>query len=44
VTAIRCQCVETPELTVRDESSWRSGQGRDAKREEIKGFTARGLE
>jgi hypothetical protein len=46
VTAIRCQWIEAPELTlcVRHESSWRSGQGRDATREEIKGFTAKALE
>jgi hypothetical protein len=46
VTAIRCQWVETPELTVcvRDEGSWRSGQGRAATRQEIKGFTAKALE
>ncbi len=46
VTAICCQWVETPELTVcvRDEGSWRSGQGREATREEIKGFTAKALE
>ena len=46
VTAIRCQWVETPELTVcvRDENSWRSGQGRDATREEIKSYTAKALE
>jgi hypothetical protein len=46
VTAIRCQWVETPELTVcvRDEGSWRSAQGRGATREEIKSFTAKALE
>jgi len=46
VTAIRCSWVEAPELTVcvRDEGSWRSGQGRDATCEEIKSFTARALE
>jgi hypothetical protein len=46
VTAIRCQWIEAPELSlcVRDEGSWRSGQGRDATREEIKGFCAKALE
>jgi len=46
VTAIRCQWVEAPQLTVcvRDEGSWRSGQGRAATREEIKGFSAKALE
>ena len=46
VTAIRCLWVEVPELTVcvRNEGSWRSGQGRDATREEIKSFTAKALE
>jgi hypothetical protein len=46
VTAIRCLWVDTPELTVcvRDERSWRSGQGRDATRDEIKNFTAKALE
>jgi hypothetical protein len=46
VTAIRCLWAEAPELTVcvRDEGSWRSGQGRDATSEEIKSFTAKALE
>jgi hypothetical protein len=46
VTAIRCQWVEAPELTVcvRDEGSWSSAQGRAATREEIKGFAAKALE
>ena len=46
VTAIQCVWVEAPELTVcvRDEASWRSGQGRSATREEIKSFTAKALE
>ena len=47
VTAIRCQWVKSPELLtvcVRDEGRWRSGQGREATREEVKGFVARALE
>jgi hypothetical protein len=46
VTAIRCVWVEAPELTVcvREEASWRSEQGRDATREEVKRFTAKALE
>ena len=46
VTVIRCSWGEPRELTVclRDESSWRSGQARDATREEIKAFTAKALE
>jgi hypothetical protein len=46
VTAIRCKWVAMPELTVcvRDESSWFSGTGREAGRDEIKGFVARALE
>jgi hypothetical protein len=46
VTAIRCSWVDVPTLTVciRDEASWRSGQGRDATRDEIKSFTAKALE
>jgi hypothetical protein len=46
VTAIRCVWVEAPELTVclRDGGSWRSAQGRDATRQEIKTFTAKALE
>jgi hypothetical protein len=46
VTEIRCQWIETPELTVcvRDEGCWRSAQGREATREEIKGFAAKALE
>jgi hypothetical protein len=45
VTAIRCSWLEPRELTVclRDEGSWRSGQARDATREEIKAFTAKAL-
>jgi hypothetical protein len=45
VTAIRCVWTEVPELTVciRDESSWYSGQGRSATREEIKSFAAKAL-
>src|ERR1700722_4490223 len=43
VTVIRCSWGEPRELTVclRDEDSWRSGQGRDATRDEIKAFTAK---
>ena len=46
VTAIRCTWVEAPELTVcvGEEGSWRSGQGRDATPEEVKGFSAKALE
>jgi hypothetical protein len=46
VTVIRCSWVEAPELTVclRDESSWRSGQARDATREEINRVVANALE
>jgi len=46
VTVIRCSWVEVPELTVclRDEGSWRSGQARDATREEIKALAAKALE
>jgi hypothetical protein len=46
VTVIRCIWVDAPDLTVcvRNESSWRSGQGRDATRQEIKRFTANALE
>ena len=46
VTAIRCLWVEAPELTVcvRPEDSWPSIQGRDATREEVKGFAAKALE
>jgi hypothetical protein len=46
VTAIRCVWIDAPELTVciRDESSWRSAQARDATSEEIKSFTAKALE
>lgn len=46
VTLIRCSWGVTRELTVclRDEASWRSGQARDATREEIKTFAARALE
>jgi hypothetical protein len=46
VTVIRCSWVEAPELTVclRDERSWRSGQARDATREEIKRVAANALD
>jgi hypothetical protein len=46
VTAIRCSWREPRELTVclRDESAWRSGNAREARREEIKAFTAKALE
>jgi len=46
VTTIRCRWLEAPELTVcvRDEGSWRSVQGRDATRNEIKGFAAKALQ
>ncbi len=46
VTVIRCSWAEPRELTVcfRDEGSWRSGQARDATREEIKAFTAKALD
>ena len=46
VTVIRCSWVEAPELTVclRDEGSWRSGQARDATRDEIKVVAAKALE
>jgi hypothetical protein len=46
VTAIRCSWIEAPELTVcfRDEKSWKSGQGREATRHEIKSFVAKALE
>ena len=46
VTLLRCSWDEARELTVclRDEASWRSGQARDATREEIKAFTAKALE
>jgi hypothetical protein len=46
VTVIRCSWVEAPALTVclRDEGSWRSGQGRDATREEIKSMATKALE
>ncbi len=46
VTVIRCSWVEAPELTVclRDEDPWRSGQGRDATRAEIKALAAKALE
>jgi hypothetical protein len=46
VTAIRCDWVETSELTVclRDGASWRSGQGRDATRQEIRRISAMALE
>jgi hypothetical protein len=46
VTAIQCQWVDVSELTVcvREEGSWRSGQGRGATRDEIKHFTAKALE
>jgi hypothetical protein len=46
VTLLQCSWRETPALTVclRDETAWRSGQARDATREEIKAFTANALE
>lgn len=46
VTVIRCSWVEATELTVclRDDGSWRSGQGRDATREEVKTVAAKALE
>jgi hypothetical protein len=46
VTVIRCSWGEPRELTVclRGEDVWRSGQVRDATREEIKAFTAKALE
>jgi len=46
VTMIRCSWVEISDLTVclRDESSWRSGQARDATRDEIKTVAAKALE
>jgi len=45
VTAIRCDWVRVPELTVchRDGGSWRSGQGRDATRQEIRRIAASAL-
>lgn len=46
VTMIRCSWVEPCDLTVchRDGSSWRSGQARDATRDEIKLVAAKALE
>ncbi len=46
VTAIRCEWVDAPELTVclRNEDSWVSGLGRDATRDEVKSFSAKALE
>src|SRR6202048_5244945 len=46
VTLIRCSCGVARELTVcvRDEASWRSGQARDATREEVKSIAAKALE
>lgn len=46
VTVIRCSWVEASELTVclRDQSSWRSGQARDATRDEIKTLATKALE
>lgn len=46
VTAIRCSWGEPRALTVclPDEGSWRSGQAREATRNEIKAFTAKALE
>ena len=46
VTVIRCSWHAPTELTVcvRDEGCWRSGQSRDATRNEIKAFAARALE
>ena len=46
VTLIRCSWRAARDLTVclQDEASWRSGQARDATREEIKTFIAKALE
>lgn len=46
VTVMRCSWVEVPELTVclRDEASWRSGQARDATRDEIKAMATKALD
>jgi len=46
VTVIRCAWVEVAELTVclRDANSWRSGQARDATRDEIKAVVAKALD
>jgi len=46
VTLIRCSWIAVPELTVcfQDAGSWRSGQGRDATRDEMKSFAAKALE
>jgi hypothetical protein len=46
VTLIRCSWGQPRELTVclRDEASWRSGQAREATRQEIQTFTAKALE
>ena len=46
VTVIRCSWGEPRELTVclRGEDAWRSGQARDATREEIKALSAKALE
>jgi hypothetical protein len=46
VTLIRCSWGVARELTVclRDEAAWRSGQARDATREEIKSITAKARE
>ncbi len=46
VTVIRCSWVDASDLTVclRDASSWRSGQARDATRDEIKTVVSKALE
>jgi hypothetical protein len=46
VTVIRCSWTGVAELTVcgRDEASWRSGQARDATRDEIKAVASKALE
>jgi hypothetical protein len=46
VTLITCSWSQPRELTVclRDEASWRSGQAREATRQEIKTFTGKALE
>ena len=46
VTVIQCSWTEVSDLTVclRDAASWRSGQARDATRDEIKRIAAKALE
>ena len=46
VTLIRCSWAAPRELTVclGDGASWRSGQSRDATRQEVKAFTSKALE